>query len=171
LEGYVESHNQRRQKEPLVIDQPKIVQTKAQHTAVIRLTIPRAEMQHAMGPAMAEVMTAIAEQDIEATGPVFAHHLRVDADVFDFEVGVPVAAPIAQAGRVIPSQLPAETVAQTVYHGAYEGLPSAWGEFMEWITAEGHEPKPNLWECYVVTSDTSPDSTTWRTELNRPIRS
>lgn len=152
-----------------MIDKPKIVQTQARHTAVIRLTIPRAEMQNMMGPAMAEVMTAIAAQGIPAVGPLFAHHLRMDPDVFDFEVGVPVAAPISKAGRVIPSQLPAEKVARTVYHGAYEGLPSAWGEFMEWITAEGHDPKPNLWERYVVHPDTNPDPTTWRTELNRPI--
>lgn len=154
-----------------MIDKPKIVQTQARHTAFIRLTIPHAEMQSAMGPAMAEVMTVIAAQDVIAAGPVFAHHLRMDPDVFDFEVGVPVAVPIFQAGRVIPSQLPTETVAQTVYHGAYEGLPSAWSEFMEWITSEGHDPKPNLWECYVVTTDTNSDPMTWRTELNRPIRS
>jgi effector-binding domain-containing protein len=90
--------------------------------------------------------------------------------VFDFEIGVPVAVPVSTAGRMISSQLPAETVARTVYHGAYEGLPSAWGEFLEWITAEGHGTKPNLWECYVVHPDSNPDPATWRTELNRPIR-
>jgi effector-binding domain-containing protein len=93
----------------------------------------------------------------------------MDPDIFDFEVGVPVAAPISVAGRVKPGHLPAATVARTVYHGGYEGLASAWGEFMAWITAEGHMPAPNLWECYVAGPESSPDPANWRTELNRPL--
>lgn len=51
----------------------------------------------------------------------------MDPDTFDFEVGVPVAAPVAAAGRVKPGELPAATVARTVYHGDYSGLGEAWG--------------------------------------------
>lgn len=42
-------------------------------------------------------------------------------DVFDFEIGVPVPAPIKAAGRVNSGRLPAAKVARTVFHGAYEG--------------------------------------------------
>jgi effector-binding domain-containing protein len=31
-----------------------------------------------------------------------------------------------------------------VYHGSYEGLGSAWGEFIGWITTEGHKSAPDL---------------------------
>jgi len=44
-----------------------------------------------MGPAITEVMTAIAAQGVLATGPLFAHHPRMDPDVFDFEVGAAAA--------------------------------------------------------------------------------
>ena len=152
-----------------MLDKPQIVQTAAQPTAIIRFTIPRSEIQNVMGPGYQELMATVAAQGITATGSWFTHHLKMDPETFDFELGVPVAAPIAAAGRVIASQLPAATVARTVYHGGYEGLGDAWGEFGAWIDAEGHMSAPDLWECYVAGPESSPDPADWRTELNRPL--
>ena len=152
-----------------MLDTPQIVQTEGQSTAVIRLTIPRAEIQTAMGPAIAEVMAAVTAQGLAPAGPVFSHHLRMDPDTFDFEVGVPVKAPVSATGRVKASRLPAVTAARTVYSGPYEGLGSAWCEFGEWIAAEGHKPAANLWECYAAGPESSADPATWRTVLNRPL--
>lgn len=152
-----------------MIDTPQIAQTAAQPTAIIRLTIPREEIRNVMGPAYGELMAAVAAQGIAPAGPWFSHHLMMDPDTFDFEVGVPVTAPISAAGRVTAGQLPAATVARTVYHGDYEGLGPAWGEFDAWIAAEGHTPGPDLWECYVKGPESDPDPSTWRTELNRPL--
>ncbi len=103
------------------------------------------------------------------TGPWFTHHLRMDPDVFDFEICLPVAAPVSAAGRVQPGLLPAATVARTVYRGPYEGLPSAWGEFDAWITAQDRTPAPDIWEVYVAGPESGPDPAGWRTELNRPL--
>jgi effector-binding domain-containing protein len=152
-----------------MIDTPRIVQTDAQLTAVIHLTIPRAEIQNVMGPGMGELMATVAAQGIAAAGPLFSHHLRMDPDIFDFEIGVPVAASVAAAGRVMPSHLPASRVARTVFHGAYEELGAAWGELEAWITASGHTSGPELWECYETGPESGPDPATWRTELNRPL--
>ncbi|MGI9025824.1 MAG: GyrI-like domain-containing protein [Burkholderiaceae bacterium] len=152
-----------------MLDQPQIVQTTTRRTAVIRLTIPRNEMQRVMGPGINELMTTIAAQRIAPVGPVFSHHLRMDPDTFEFELGVPVAAPISAVGRVEPGELAAATVARTIYRGPYEGLGAAWGEFIAWIAAEGHQPTPDLWECYVAGPESSADPATWRTELNRPL--
>ena len=152
-----------------MLDKPHIAQTVAQRTAFIRLTVPREEMQNVTGPGYQELMAAVAAQGIAPAGPWFAHHLRMDPDTFDIELGVPVTAAIAAAGRVQAGQLPAATVARTVYHGAYEGLGAAWGEFDAWITAQGHTPGPDLWECYIAGPESSPDAAAWRTELNRPL--
>lgn len=152
-----------------MIDTPHITRTAAQLTAIIHLTIPREEIQDVMGPGMGELMAAVAAQGITRSGPLFSHHLRMDPDTFDFEIGVPVTAPVAAAGRVTPGQLPATKVARTVFHGDYEGLGAAWGEFDAWIAANGHTPGPDLWECYVAGPESDPDPATWRTELNRPL--
>jgi effector-binding domain-containing protein len=93
----------------------------------------------------------------------------MDPKIFDFEIGVPVSSPVTASGRVQPGQLPAAKVARTIYHGSYEGLGPAWGEFDAWINAQGLSPAPNLWECYVSGPESSADPSTWQTELNRPL--
>jgi effector-binding domain-containing protein len=152
-----------------MIDKPQIVQTAAQPAAIIRITVPRSEIQTVMGPGYQELMATVAAQGITPTGAWFTHHLNMDPETFDFELGVPIAAPISAVGRVTAGQLPAGTVARTVYHGPYEGLGDAWASFDTWISAEGHTPEPNLWECFVAGPESNPDPAAWRTELNRPL--
>ena len=122
-----------------------------------------------MGPGISELRATIAAQGIAPAGPWFNHHLRMDPDIFDFEISVPVTTPVVAAGRVQPGQLLARKVARTVYHGPYEGLPAAWSEFEAWIAANGHSPAADLWECYVAGPESNPDPATWRTELTRPL--
>ena len=152
-----------------MLDTPQIIQTSVQEAATIRLTIPRNEMMKVFGPAVGELLTVLAEQGVEPVGAVFAHHLKMSPDIFDFELGVKVSAPVKPAGRVKPGQLPAAKVARTVYSGPYDGLPAAWGEFVKWMKANDHEQAEDLWEVYSVGPQSSPDPTNWRTELNRPL--
>jgi effector-binding domain-containing protein len=114
-------------------------------------------------------MEAIAAQGIAPTGPWFTHHLKTPGEIFDFEIGVPVAGKVAPVGRVKPGRLPAANVARTVYRGPYEGLPAAWGEFMAWLATQGHAQAQDLWEVYAAGPESSPDPASWRTELNRPL--
>jgi effector-binding domain-containing protein len=152
-----------------MIDPPEILKTSTQTTAIIRLTIPRAEIRTVMGPGIGELMATLRAQGIAPAGRWFTHHFKMDPEVFDFEIGVPVTAPVVPAGRVTTGHLPAATVARTVYHGPYEGLASAWGELEAWITDHGHTSAPSLWETYVTDPSANPDPTTWRTELTRPL--
>ena len=153
-----------------MIDNPKIVQTTAHQAAIIRLTIPRSEMMMAFGPAVQELMSTLADQGVKPVGAVFAHHLRMPPDMFDFELGVEVSEPVKAEGRIKPGELPARKVARTVYHGPYDGLPGAWGEFVTWMKSNGHEQAEDLWEVYQVGPQSSPDPKNWRTELNRPLK-
>ncbi len=152
-----------------MIDEPQIVSLPAQPAAVIRLTIPRAKISEVMQPAMREVLEAVAAQGLKPAGPVFSHHFTLSPEIFDFEVGVPVSKAFTPAGRVKAGELPAATVAQTVYHGGYEGLGQAWHQFERWIAQSGHMPARDLWECYQSGPAQSPDPDKWRTELNRPL--
>jgi hypothetical protein len=78
---------------------PEIIETNIQEAAVIRLTIPRSEMMKVFGPAVSELMAALAAQGAEPVGAVFAHHLKMSPDTFDFELGVKVSAPVKATGR------------------------------------------------------------------------
>jgi DNA-binding transcriptional ArsR family regulator/effector-binding domain-containing protein len=154
---------------PIMIDAPHVTRTTEQPTAYIHLTIPRAEIQNVMGPGIGEVMGAVAAQGITPTGPWLTHHLRMDPDTFDFEICVPIPTSVEPVGRVKAGRLPAAKIARTVYHGSYEGLGAAWGEFEAWIVANGHTSAPDLWECYLAGPESGPNPADWRTELNRPL--
>jgi effector-binding domain-containing protein len=151
-----------------VIDPPRIVRSRAEATAVIRIEVPRAEIQRVMEPAITQVLEVLRAQGVPPAGPLVSYHRSMDPAVFDFEVGFPVSMAVRPSRRVVPSSLPAATVARTVYHGGYEGLGGAWGELITWMKSEGHEPGPNLWERYLAGPESGAPST-WRTELNRPV--
>ncbi|MEO8314533.1 MAG: GyrI-like domain-containing protein [Pseudomonadota bacterium] len=152
-----------------MISTPHVIETTAQEAAVIQLSIARSAMMREFGPAVAELLAALHAQGIEPIGAVFAHHLKMTSDTFDFELGIKVATPVKENGRVKPGSLPAVKVARTVYSGPYEGLPDAWKEFSSWIRTNGLSPAPDLWELYSVGPQSSPSPAEWRTELNQPL--
>ena len=152
-----------------MLDTPQFIQTDEQLTAVIHLTVPRAEISDVMGPAITEITSTIAAQGATITGPCFSYHQKRPTDIFDFEVGFPVSQPITAAGRVKMSKLPAVKVVQTIYQGGYEGLGAAWGEFCKWIEAKELNVQESLWECCLTDPESNPDPAKWRTELNRPL--
>ena len=112
-----------------MLETPSIFHTKKQLTAFIHVVVLRADLQNVMGPGIGELMATLAAQGIAPAGPWFPHHLRRPAATFDFEISVPVAAPVSAAGRVQPGEWPAMKVARTVHHGPCEELAEAWGEF------------------------------------------
>jgi effector-binding domain-containing protein len=140
-----------------MIDTPQITQTDAQLTAIIHLTIPRSEIQSVM------------EQGIGPAGPWFTHHLKMDPAQFDFEICVPVTAPVKAVGRVKSGSWPAMKVARTTLRGGYEQLGDAWGQFQGWLKANGHKAAPDIYERYVAGPESSSNPADWRTELNSPL--
>ncbi len=153
-----------------MIDDPVMTHIDAQLTAVIHLTIPREECMTMMRPAIQELLAALQTQGITPVGALFSHHLKLPSAIFDFEIGIPVNQPVTAAKRVKPSTLPACKIAQTVYHGGYEGLGEAWGKFKAWIEDKGYPQRDDLWESYLAGPETSADSKTWRTALYQPLR-
>ena len=152
-----------------MIEAPRIVATTAQPVAMLRLLVSVAEVRKVMGPGLKKVRDTIAAQGIAVAGPWLSHHFRMPAETFDYAICVPVASPIEANGRVEPWALPALTVARTVALGDYARLGTAWGEFRDWIATQGHKTRPELWECYTVGPETSPNPEDWRTELNWPL--
>lgn len=152
-----------------MIDTPQIIHTVARHAAVIHLTIPRAQIREQMGPGIGEAMAAAKAQGLGPAGPWFTHHLSMAPDRFDFEIGVPVTAPVTPIGRVVAGQWAAMRMVRAVYRGAYEGLTDAWPELNAWIEANGLVVRPDYYECYVLGPESSNDPAQWRTELSRPL--
>ncbi len=152
-----------------MLESPHVLKVPARVAAVIPITIPRAQIREVMGPGFGELIAALKAQGIAPAGPWFSHHLRLDPDTFDFELGIPIDQPITPNGRVRPGQLPAAKVARVIYRGPYETLGAAWGEFQNWIQDQGHTPAADFWESYLSGPESGDNPTTYRTELNRVL--
>ena len=152
-----------------MIDTPRITQTTPQTFAGLHLVIPRSEIQSVMGPGISEVMAAIKAQGASPTGALFTHHFKMDPATFDFEICIPIAAPIVTDGRVFCGQKPSLRVVSVVYQGPYEGLAAAWSEFRAWVAANGYATGPDIYECYLAGPESGADPKQWRTELSCPL--
>ncbi len=152
-----------------MIETPIILQTAAQKVARVHLTVPRAEIQHVMMPGLNEIKAVLEDQGIKPTGPWFTHHLQMSPEVFDFEICLPVDTSIKAVGRVQAGEIPSVRAARTVYHGDFEGLGDAWGQFMDWIETNHHRSAPDLLETYLAGPESSPDPANWATQLTRPL--
>jgi effector-binding domain-containing protein len=152
-----------------MIETPRITKIAEQKVAFIHVVVPRAEIRSAMDSGTAELVSVFKAQNIAPTGPWFTHHLQRPTETFDFELCFPIDTPVTPSGRVTNGTIAARTVAQTLYHGGYDGLPGAWGEFHQWIDTNGHVPAPDLLETYVVNPNSNPDPANWRTRLERPL--
>jgi effector-binding domain-containing protein len=148
---------------------PHIADAVEQIAAVVALRVSPARFADLMGPAIGELLSALAAQGQQPAGSLYVYHRRSATGLFDVEVGFPVASPIQPAGRVRSGALPAGRVARAVCVGPYHGLAAAWDELDAWILAQGLTPIDGWWEHYLVGPETTPDSSAWRTELNRRL--
>ena len=149
----------------LALTEPTRSTTVAQPAAVIPIVIPRARIREVMGPALAELHATLADQGLTPQGPAFALHRRVDPAVFDLELGLPIAGPLAPSGRVRPGVLPAVEVVAATLTGTYEQFEAAWAELDAWILAARLRPAWPIWVRYLVGPREQPDPRRWQTEL------
>ena len=151
-----------------MMDTPQIVHTEDQPYAFIHLLIPRSEMHAVLPPTLTELFAAVKAQGLPVV-PWFAHHLTLGDGDFDFEACIPVDDRFVAADHVQRGLWPAGTVARTVYHGDYAGLPAAWHEFNAWIRQHGHPYAGHIYEHYIVNQGTTKNPAEFRTELSWPL--
>lgn len=150
--------------------EPSITQSAPLHVALIPLCIPCNEMGTAIGPALREVRLVMEAQGVAEAGPWLTRHWRRPTDSFNFDVCVPVDAPVEASGRVRPGELAATRVARAEYRGGYEGLGGAWGRLAGWIENRKEKTRGDFWEVYAVGPGSSPDPAEWRTDLFWALR-
>lgn len=152
-----------------MIQLPERIDTPTRTTAAIPIVVARARIAEVMGPAFHELFAVVASQGRTPTGPAFALHHRMSVDTFEFELGVPVDAPVTPEGRVVASSLPALRAVRTTMTGPYAGLSAAWAEFDAWIVAQGLTPAWPIWESYTLGPEREDDPERWQTELVHAI--
>ena len=160
-----------------MIDELKEVELSQSLAAAVHLDIPREEIAPHIDRAIREVLECLSANEIEPSGPLFAHHRSVSDSRFDIEVGFPIANDVCTSGRVGTITLPAMKAVSTTYKGPYEGLYQAWSEFGAAARSGGYQLKgteqgeASFREIYRIGPEAGADSTRWETDLFLPISS
>ncbi|MEZ5963416.1 MAG: GyrI-like domain-containing protein [Planctomycetota bacterium] len=157
--------------EPIDGDDAKaeVVQRQAQAVASIRLECTSDEISKTMAVALPEVMAQVTASGGRIAGPPFARYHTFAADKVDMEVGVPVAKPITEKGRVKNSELPGGKVATAWHIGPYDKLGGAHEALAKFARERGLRGSGGPWEIYWTDPGMVPDPQKWRTQLFLPV--
>lgn len=149
------------------MDETTVAIREAQPVAVIRSTSPMSELGQRLGEIFPAVHAAITEQGRTATYPPFMRYFDMDMEkgTLDFEAGIGVDAPIADASPVQASTLPGGEVASVWHVGPYHELGASHERLEAGIAALGRQKGAGRWEVYWTDPGEEPDPAQWRTEV------
>lgn len=149
----------------------EIVHLEEQPAAVVRATLPVAELPGFFGRAFEAVLAVLAAQGVGPTGPPFGSYPGMVGDTVEVAAGFPTERPIDPSGDVVPLTLPGGRAVATTHVGPYEAMgATTYPELQSWMAAEGLEPASGPWEIYLSDPESEPDPATWRTRVVWPVR-
>ncbi len=149
--------------------QPALIRTTDQPTAVVRERVPMANLREFFGRAFGAVMAAAQAQNTSPTGPPFAMYHGMPTDTVEVEAGFPVSPDFSAAGEVISGLLPASDAIEAVHKGPYDTLERTYALILERMSAEGMTPSETMWEFYLSDPGQEPDPAKWQTRVVWPI--
>jgi len=135
----------------------------------VRTTVRMADIGEHMGLLFGQLFEWLGTNNVTPIGPPFARYLAVGPEEVEFEVGVPVGAPVAASAPFIAGVRPETAVAKTLHVGPYDGMEAAYTAVMDWLGENGKLVTGAMWEVYESDPDQEPDPAKWRTWVYFPI--
>ncbi len=158
---------------PTTTTEPKIDERPEQPYMGIREQVPMSSLSPNITRLFKELNPWVDENHAAVTGPRFVRFHVIDmAGIMDIEVGVPVASPLPDDGKVRAGVLPAGRYASLVYVGnGYTGNKT----LIQWVRSKGlafdrwDDPKGDAfrsrYESYLTDPKEEPRKTRWQVEV------
>lgn len=134
----------------------EIIERAETPTLSVRYRTPAAELPNTMGPIYGEIAGHMAKNGIPFAGPPYARYFNMDMADLDVEIGFPVAAPAAGAGRVAASKLPGGTYATAKHTGPYATIEKTYNALMAFLSERGRVPENDMFEEYLNSPEDTP---------------
>lgn len=145
--------------------EPHVIDLEPAHTAVIRATVPMAELRDFFDRSFGELAAVLGQQGVTPASAPFARYYGMPAETVELEVGFPTPTVVTAEGSVQPGSLPGGRVAHLTHRGSYEALGESWGRLAGWIVEQGSTPGSAFWEVYVTEPTPDMDPAELITEL------
>jgi effector-binding domain-containing protein len=128
------------------------------------------DLPQVLGKAFGDVAMAVGEQGQQPQGPPFVAYYNMDMQSLDIEVGFPVAKTLQAKGDVKPGDIPAGSVATTVYTGPYgDGMKAAYEALSKHVEEKKQVPTGVVYEIYLNSPmDTPPEKL--QTQIVFPLK-
>jgi len=126
-----------------------IVTVDRQLTAVVKATVPFAEIANAQRSARAAVDAALPSLDAGPLGRPVTRFRTPAKEALEMEMGTIVGRSFADRGEIVPSELPAGRAVHFQLKGPFDGMPGAWQTLFAWCQAEKLELAGINWEIYM----------------------
>ena len=126
-----------------------IVTVDRQLTAVVKATVPFAEIPKAQRAARGAVDAALPSLQAGPLGRPLTRFRTPAREALEMEIGTIVGRGFAAKGEVVPSELPAGSAAHFQLKGPFDGMPGAWQTLFAWCQAEKLELAGINWEIYM----------------------
>jgi effector-binding domain-containing protein len=144
----------------------------------IRSTVAVAELAQAQGERLSELWATMQARGVAPLASPFVRYHTLGETETDVELGFPVSAGVAGAGRSEAGQLPGGAAIVTWHLGAHDNLGDAYRRLEQWLGASEREAAGSAWEVYWwIDPRREPDPSSWpaprewRTELVQPVAS
>jgi effector-binding domain-containing protein len=136
----------------------QIIEKKETPTLSVRYRTPAAELPNSMGPVYGEIAAYMGKNGIRFAGPPFAMYYNMDMNDLDVEIGFPVPAAAAGAGRVKAGKLPGGSFAVAKHVGPYATIEETYNGLTAFVKEKGVQPEAYMFEEYLNSpEDTPPD--------------
>lgn len=157
----------------------RIVELAPHPSVAVRVSQPMSELDlgELFDTHLPNVADRVADLGGMPDGPPYGRYHQFGPDEVDVEIGIPVAAPIAnlrplddcEPGEVGSSELPGGATAVAVHRGSYEGLSATYDQLHDWIHLQGSDEGGGPWESYVDDPAEVDDEADLRTEVYWPL--
>jgi effector-binding domain-containing protein len=143
----------------------KVEDREAQNYMAIGVKVQRQEIPETLPPLINQVSDWLEKNNIVPEGPAFFRYLKMEGNMLEVEVGIPVGSKINGNGHIKPGVIPGGRYAVATYYGHYSNLYQVHTTLEKWGKEAGMKFKGARTEFYPTDPNIEPNPDKWQTDI------
>ena len=134
----------------------EIYEQATQPTVSIRTRSSVEKLPQVLGESYTAIGQYLGSLGEAPSGAPYVAYYNMDMQDLDIEIGFPVSKPVAGAGAIQPSQMPAGKYATCLHQGPYKDCGGAYEALTLWVKEHGYETAGGVYEVYLNDPNVTP---------------